>query len=674
MFKKNFISLFGFILIITQLAANPADLQVKDVQQIMSQIFEKQGENKTLTANIIKNSFKIYIEQFDPYKTYLLESEVSPYLNISDARVAEILRQYQNNDLTAYLELNAVIQSAILRARKLRAEVKPDDLIGMKPTELKINPSVPYAKDDAELKRRIREQMADFLSSEKKRFGPAYVQQHKDRLVRVYLMNATDFENQYLPLTEQGTAVATSQDEDQFLIHVLKSLSRSLDAHTSYLDESEASDMRVRLNKGYNGVGIIIQDRANKMIITGFMPNSPASKAEKIQLGDQIIAINGTSVSNMEVAKVREVLQDGERGSTVTLLLKHSNQNSPYTLAMQRDTIVINEGRAEVSYESFGNGIIGIIKLDSFYRGPNGISSESDIKRAIQDLDSKGNLRGLVLDLRENTGGFLSEAVKVAGLFITNGVVVISKYNTGEEHYYRDMDSSIAFDGPLIVLTSRATASAAEIVAQALQDYGVAVIVGDEQTYGKGTIQSQTVTRDDGRGSFFKVTVGKYYTVSGKTPQLQGVKADVVVPGKFSAMELGEEYLDIPHDTNNDTIQAAFNDSLDDINPSLKSWYLRYYMPTVQKPRVDWKHSLSQLKENSKYRIEHNGNYKLFIQKLTGNEIVDQQDVEEKDDEYGRTNHTTYGREDLQKQEAVNVLKDMIYLQPRAEQDATVQR
>lgn len=673
MFKKSFNNFLGFIFVIAQLAANPTDLQVKDVQQIMTQIFEKQGENKGLSANIVKNSFKIYIEQFDPYKTYLLESEVSPYLHLSDAKVAEILNQYKNNDLTAYLELNTIIQNAIIRARKYRAEIKPDDLIGMKPTDLKVSPSVPYAKNETELKKRIREQMADFLANEKKRFGPAYVQQHKERLVRVYLMSATDFENQYLPLTENGVNIATSQDEDQFLIHVLKSLSRSLDAHTSYLDESEASDMRVRLNKGYNGLGLILQDRNSKMIITGFMPNSPASKAQRIQVGDQILEVNGQPVSKMDVTKVRESLQ-GERGSAVNLLLKHPNQVAPYNLTMKRDTIVINEGRAEVSYESFGNGIVGIIKLDSFYRGPNGISSESDVKRAIQDLDSKGNLRGLVLDLRENTGGFLSEAVKVAGLFITNGVVVISKYNTGEEHYYRDMDSSVAFDGPLIVLTSRATASAAEIVAQALQDYGVAVIVGDEQTYGKGTIQSQTVTRDDGRGSFFKVTVGKYYTVSGKTPQIQGVKADIVVPGKFSAMELGEEYLDIPHDMNTDTIQSAFSDSLNDINPSLKSWYLRYYMPTVQKPRTEWKHTLSQLKENSKYRMEHNNNYKLFIQKLTGNELVDSEIAEESDDEYGRTNRTTYGREDLQKQEAVNVLKDMIYLQPRAEQDATVQR
>src|SRR5690606_836656 len=163
--------------------------------------------------------------------------------------------------------------------------------------------------------------------------------------------------------------------------------------------------------------------------------------------------------------------------------------------------------------------IIGKITLNSFYQGDNGVNSENDVRDAIKKLDKMGNLRGLILDLRENSGGFLTQAVKVAGLFITNGVIVVSKYFNGEEHFYRDMDGKVSYTGPLVILTSKATASAAEIVAQALQDYGTALIVGDEHTYGKGTIQSQTVTENQG-AAFFKVTVGKYYTVSGKTPQI----------------------------------------------------------------------------------------------------------------------------------------------------------
>lgn len=671
MFRKNIFGLLASIFIITLLAASPSDLHVEDVKQIMSQIFEKQGSSKDVSTQVIRNSFKIYIEQFDPYKTYLLESEVQPYLNLSDSQVAEIMEEYRRNDLDSYVELNNLIQKSIVRARKIRSEINPDDLLGMKAEDFKAA-SATYPKSENDLKRRIRLQMADFLSHEKKRFGSAYVQQNKERLVNVYLNSAKNFENQYLPVNFNSSQIATLADEDQFLIHVLKALSRSLDAHTSYLDSSEASDMRVRLNKGFNGVGLILREQGKAIVVGGFTPNGPASKSNKIQVGDEILEVDGQRTADLAIDQVRDALQ-GAKNMPVTMTFKRPGSDRTFEVTLRRDTIIINEGRAEVSYESFGNGIIGIIKLDSFYRGPNGISSESDVKKAIQDLDDKGNLRGLVLDLRENTGGFLSEAVKVAGLFITNGVIVISKYNSGEERFYRDMDSSTAFDGPLIVLTSRATASAAEIVAQALQDYGVAIVVGDEQTYGKGTIQSQTVTRGDGNGSYFKVTVGKYYTVSGKTPQIEGVKADIVVPGKFSAMDLGEEFLDIPKESN-EKIDAAFSDSLKDVSPSLKSWYLRYYMPTIQKPRADWTGILSKLKDNSKYRLEHNENYQLFLKRLTGDESDEDETASDEIDDYGRSRHTTYGREDLQRQEAVNILKDMIYLQPRAEHDATVQR
>ena len=237
------------------------------------------------------------------------------------------------------------------------------------------------------------------------------------------------------------------------------------------------------------------------------------------------------------------------------------------------------------------------------------------MRKALEKLRAEGNLRGLILDLRENSGGFLNQAVKVAGLFITSGVVVISKYFNGEEHFYRDLDGKTFFDGPLIVLTSRATASAAEIVAQALQDYGVALIVGDEQTYGKGTIQNQTVT-DSKSTSFFKVTVGKYYTVSGKTPQIDGVKADIVVPGIFNFEHIGERYLSstVPPDT----ISEDYNDDIADVSSSSKEWFLRYYMPTLQHKKMLWRNQLPTLKANSAQRIAHNACYQKFLRLLQG--------------------------------------------------------
>ena len=202
-------------------------------------------------------------------------------------------------------------------------------------------------------------------------------------------------------------------------------------------------------------------------------------------------------------------------------------------------------GRRQYSFERYADGIIGKINLPSFYESAEGLSCEADLKAALRDLRKQGDLKGLVVDLRENSGGFLHQAVKVAGLFVSSGIIVISKYAHGETQYLRDIDGKSYYSGPLVLLTSRGSASAAEIVAQALQDYGTVLIVGDDRTYGKGTIQYQTVT-DVSAATFFKVTVGRYYTVSGRTTQIEGVIADIQVPTYYSALAIGERYLQYP--------------------------------------------------------------------------------------------------------------------------------
>lgn len=311
-----------------------------------------------------------------------------------------------------------------------------------------------------------------------------------------------------------------------------------------------------------------------------------------------------------------------------------------------------NPDELKVTSEQFGNGVIASIKLDAFYQNNKGISSEKDVKEAIEKLEAQ-NLKGLILDLRDNRGGFLTQAVKVAGLFITNGIVVISKYSSGDERIYRDTDGKTSYKGPLVILVSKMTASAAEIVAQALQDYGVALVVGDEHTYGKGTIQSQTVTDGLGASSYFKVTVGKYYTVSGKTPQLEGVRSDVVVPGPYSFIQIGEVFL---KDTlSRDRIAAEFADNLSDVDPNLKSWYLKYYIPTLQSPVSEWDLYHDKLRANSSYRLNNNQSYQMFL----------------------REQPTAFREnDDLQQKEAFNILRDMIYFESkdnRAKQQKSIE-
>jgi carboxyl-terminal processing protease len=325
-----------------------------------------------------------------------------------------------------------------------------------------------------------------------------------------------------------------------------------------------------------------------------------------------------------------------------------------YRVELKREKIVMQDERVQFTYESYGDGIIGKLVLPSFYESGAGLSCELDIREALRSMKKQGDLRGLVIDMRENSGGFLNQAVKVAGLFVTSGVIVISKYAYGEIQYLRDLDGRSYYNGPLVILTSKASASAAEIVAQALQDYGTAIVVGDDRTYGKGTIQYQTVT-DLAASSFFKVTVGRYYTVSGRSTQIDGVKADIVVPTAYSLLNIGERYLEYP--LKNDRVPSAYVDPLSDIDQRNRPWFQKNYLPNIQKKLSLWTQMLPELKANSAYRIKQNKDYRVFLKAL---------EQEKQGQSFSPSVQENWGFEDLQMIEAVNIVKDMTVLQPTA--------
>lgn len=656
---------FGFVVCLIHSLSAASEtklLKSSDISKVMQQIFEQQSDQKNITESIFKHSFKVYIDQFDPERIYLLELEVRPFLELSDAAIARVKEQYQRNQFTEFMNLNDVIQKAIERSRRLRSGLEREnfDELFQKGASYHVNaydewrdPNLhqQFSNDETDLRERIKQSIVRFIANARLRYGDNFVETHKPQVLRVFEKQMRSHENQYLFQNENGEPMMSSERDNAFSIHVLKALASSLDAHTSVLDSREAADMRLQLEKEIQGIGVVLKPSGSgEFFISELINGGPADKSGLIKPNDQIIEVDGIPISHMPLNRVMEKIR-GKSGSTVSLLLKRSEEggvDQMIPVQLVREEIPVNEGRVESAFETFGNGIIGKIKLDSFYQAENGVSSYNDLKDAIKKLDSKGNLRGLILDFRENSGGFLSQAIKVASLFITNGVIVISKYFNGEEHVYRDVDGQKIYNGPLIILTSKATASAAEIVAQALQDYGVALIVGDERTYGKGTIQSQTVTENQA-STYFKVTVGKYYTVSGRTPQIQGVKADIVVPSQFAHENIGERYLD--YALQQDIIPPEYQDTLQDITPSLKPWYLHYYIPTLQHKEYRWIQLLPALKKNSSYRIAHNKNYQAFL-KGTNAEEEAAAWKEEKN----------FGKDDLQMAEAVNIMKDMIIL------------
>lgn len=679
-FKKiASIIVFNFlILTFTIQSAEPELLKLSDVNGLMKQIFQEHVDKKEMTAEIMKNAFRNYIDQFDPGRLYLLEEEVHPYFEMTQEKIQQVIDQYKYQDLSAFIQLNDLIQRSILRSREIRKEIESDKATlfaskAMKPVSANGKWSDPdlklaFAKDSQELKERFQKQIFEFIEAEKKRFGVKQVEKNPDQVIGVLENFLRSHENSYLFENDKGQALEKPQKENLLTLHILKALASSLDAHSTFFSNAEALDIKTRLEKEFEGIGVVLEQGVDgSVIISKIIEGGPAQKSGLIQPGDKIISIDGRKVQGLSLEAVLDMIRGKNNQEIVLDMLKKAKegvQEQEFTVKLKRAPITVNDERVKVTTETFGNGIIGIIKLDAFYQGDNGVTSENDVKNAILELEKKGNLRGLILDLRENSGGFLTQAVKVAGLFIRSGVVVISKYSNNVEHYYRDMNAQMVYSGPLVILTSRATASAAEIVAQSLQDYGVALVVGDEQTYGKGTIQTQTVT-DDKASTYFKVTVGEYYTVSGKSPQIEGVKADIVVPGQFSEEHIGEKYLEnaLPPDH----IASEYKDDLKDVNEGLKPWYLRYYIPTLQHKIEDWRSILPILKRNSEYRITNNKNYQAFLKKLKG--IKEEPSADEEEQDEGK-NKGNFGNADLQQAEGVNIVKDMIMLHSHAQANA----
>ncbi len=617
---------------------------------------EHVGQHPIATEEFLRNAFIIYFEQFDPDKIYLLKTEVDPYVRATSAQLGSYLKQYQQSDYSVFEQMNQVIVQSISRARKMQEKIfsfSPRYFnLAQKQFQSNKDGDVffdQYASSEEELNQRQIAYLMNFLMMQMEKFGDANVMKNREHILAVYKDTLEDSENRFLSIDFQKKAFDKEHKENEESMLILKALAKSLDSHSTFFDAAEASSVRTRLEKEYEGVGLLLEERADGVVVKVVIEESPASLSGKIKVGDKLVAINDYDVTNESYASVLEMMQ-GEKGDRVKLnLLRDGKEN--YSVDLVYTLLIMQEDRVMVKTAPFRDGIIAMLTLDSFYQGELKVSAESDLLEAIKKLKKESNLLGLILDLRENSGGFLAQAVKVAGLFITNGVVAMSKYGDGSLHLYRDTDSSVAFDGPLIILTSRLTASAAEIVAQALQDYGVALVVGDDRTYGKGTIQSQTVTGGDS-DTFFKVTVGKYYTVSGRTPQQSGVLADIIVPGSHINEAVGERYLENVVDK--DEIKPEFDDGLVDLNLYSKDWYLRYYLPTLQKRLTIWQTLAPALRTRSRQRILSNSDYQHALEGrgvyLEGKSRGDS----------NKDNKHSIG--DLQTDEVFNIVKDMIEL------------
>lgn len=600
-------------------------------------MLEYHVEYKSFSPLLVKRSFKLFVEQFDSYKIYLLDSEITPFVKMKERRLRAVVKDHEAESYVTYEQLNEVIQKSIVRARGVRKSLRPMLLTADLSVELDEINSSPKTLDDLSQKNLTR--LVSFLRAEKKLEGVAdFSEKQREKLLDLWEERLCRFEKPYL----EGVAGGA------FSRHVLKAFAKGLDSHSSFFSQEEAYDLKTTLEKQFEGIGIVLREGVQGVVIKSLVKNSPAEKSGKIQKGDLLLTVNKESTETLSYEEVLSKLK-GQRGEKVFLELKRFGESGAevFGVDLVREKVVMEEDRVQFSLTPCASGFVGKIDLPSFYDSEAG-SCVKDLKDAITKMKESGPILGIVLDMRENSGGFLTQAVKVASLFMAGGVVVVSKYAEGEKQYLRNTDGKVFYQGPLVILTSKASASAAEIVAQALQDYGIAVVAGDSRTYGKGTIQYQTVTGKN-KSSYFKVTVGKYYTVSGRSTQITGVKADIHVPTVYSAYNIGEKYLSYP--LGNDQIESVFKDPLHDIKPRSRSWMKKNYLPHIQKKLSFWSANMPTLMKNSEYRISHDKEFSEFLEVIKSGKkssaLLDE----------------SFLNTDLQMMEAVQIVKDMVFLE-----------
>ena len=611
----------------------------------MDRVFHLHVENREFSPLVVRRSFKNYIHQFDPNSLYLLKNEVQPFLNLSDKKINKIIADYQKESFFEYFTLNQQIQKAILRHQKIRKKqiqkiLLQEDLDFQK---IYLQKNDGFVSSLTHLEKRIQNRLMGEIKQVVERRKIKYVTRELlEKILIFFDKKLTLFEKTYLAHLEK-------QEEHQLSLRILKALTRSLDAHSGYYSPKEAYEIRTNLKREFSGIGVVLKEEFDGVFIEDVILGSPADRSHKISRRDHIISIDQKKIDGKSFDEVLDMMK-GEENSKITLqVLKEKDDGQIIKIELVREKIVMNEERLSFEEEPFGNKIIGKIKLSNFYDNGGKISSEMDLRVALRTLKSRGEIGGLILDFRDNSGGFLSQAIKISSMFIDGGIIVVSKYAKGEISYVRDVDGRFYYRGPLVILVSKASASAAEIVAGALQDHGVALIVGDRRTYGKGSMQYQTLT-DETATQFFKVTVGRYYTASGRSPQIEGVQSDIFVPTIFHPYNIGERYLE--HSLKSEHLSFDLFDSLTKLKTShAVSLSIPYLIPRES----SWRKMVSQLVQNSQSRLLLDPNFQLFLKMASQKSLP-----------LFYPRNQNFGEEDLQLKEAVEIIKDMIIIDQKA--------
>jgi len=713
--RTVYMLVLGFALLIcfSSVPARAAEkLTCERVKELLPQFFQYHLREREMNGPFMKRVLKEFVNQLDPAKSFFLKSEAEALIELSPVELAALASQASAGDFSHFTKLlNNFLETQIGRDKALydglenRAEEiktlskeKPKDAVanghGKETPPEKAPPAqadqkaavekdTPLAKEDVESSEdgvRWNERPKTQAERETRLLKAAAMY---FRVNQSYMSDKDALAQSLLTIRDERKHWQAVKVEDEIPKLFLKSFMQAMDPHTAYMDAEEDEEFTSRLEPSFAGIGVQIRPCPLGAFIEDIIQGGPSERSGKLARGDQIVSVDDAALAGLSINKIVRRIK-GKKGTEVRLTLLKLDTKKTENITLVRDTIKLGTMRVKPKKFETPAGLVGMVTVQTFYRSENdsdghtnGVTEE--LRDRIIQLGKDRPLAGLVLDLRDNHGGYLEEAVALAGLFIPTGKVVGERDRLNRVDW-KSSPGNMVYSGPLVILVNQFSASASEIVAGALKDYGRAVIVSSveldsagkvvglkdngkvvtlpgAQTFGKGTVQRVLPLSGLNLPGEVKITTHQYYLPGGASVQQKGVEPDVLIPGPRLYADLLEKAAEnsIPWDKISGGLKAD--------DPDVRLW-------------TEWKkQNVAMLQEKSSQRVATNTELKDYFDLKKRRAKLDAENPPDKvrnPDEAPPLTDIKKDEKDPVAEEAAAVVQDMLATWPKSENKQAV--
>ncbi len=536
---------------------NPKSKYTRVLRNVGVLLEEGHYSPKKINDDFSKTVLKKFVEQLDDDKGVFLKSDIESFKKF-DSKIDDEIR---GSELMSFFAINEVYIKRRDESFKMINDLlaKPFDFTANETVQME-RKKADFAKTDAERKEIWRKtikytvlgKLVDLQEEREKNKGQKNTVYKADSTLE---REAREYVKKRMERTINNKKTHETADEN--FSTFVNAVTQTFDPHTDYFPPVDKRSFDESMSGKFYGIGAQLKDDDGKIKIASLIPGMPAERTGDIKIDDEIIKIGEAAeapvdVTGYAVTDAVKLIRGAKKGSEVRLTLKKAD-GTVKIIPLLRDEIKLEDTYAKSAVIK-GDRKVGYIYLPEFYQDfqdRNGASCAKDVAKEVEKLKAE-NVEGLIIDLRGNGGGSLSEVVKMAGLFIEEGPICQVKSRDEKPYVWRDKDKSVLYSGPLTVLVDEFSASASEIFAAAIQDYKRGIIIGSTSTYGKGTVQRSIPLTPENENPFaaskttedlgaLKLTLQKFYRINGGATQLKGVTPDIVLPDRMEIYKFREK-------------------------------------------------------------------------------------------------------------------------------------